>query len=107
MVAWEIKNMGGVLPRMDDRLIPDNMASEAVNIDLTGGQLLGLPASEFLIDLGPGVERAYRFPDHNGVVTWLKLPSRYSSVVRSPVVNDVYDRIYWTNPGDQHVHVNT
>ena len=57
MVAWEIKNMGGVLPRMDDRLIPDNMAVEAVNCDLTGGQLVGLPHSEFLIDLSSKLRR--------------------------------------------------
>jgi hypothetical protein len=110
VVAWEIKNMGGVLPRIDDRLIPDNMAVEAVNCDLTGGQLVGLPHSEFLIDLSsklPVVERAYRFPDANGNIIWLPLPSRYSSVVRSPVVNDVYDRVYWTNPGDISPHWST
>jgi hypothetical protein len=109
--AWEIKGMGGVIPRMDDRLINDNMAVEAVNCDLTGGQLVGLPQARFLIDLSgtlPTVERAYRFPpDDAGGVVWLPLPSRYSSVVRSPVANDTYDRIYWTNPGDLSPHVNT
>jgi len=102
--------MGGVLPRMDNRLIPDNMAVEAVNCDLTGGQLVGLPHSEFLIDLSsklPVVERAYRFPDDNGNTVWLPLPSRYSSVVRSPLANDTYDRIYWTNPGDISPHWST
>jgi hypothetical protein len=110
VVAWEIKNMGGVIPRMDNRLIPDNMAVEAVNCDLTGGQLVGLPHSEFLIDLSsklPVVERAYRFPTHEGNIIWLPLPSRYSSVVRSPVANDVYDRVYWTNPGDISPHWTT
>ena len=102
--------MGGVLPRMDDRLIPDNMAVEAVNCDLTGGQLVGLPLSEFLIDLSsklPVVERAYRFPSREGNIIWLPLPSRYSSVVRSPLANDMYDRVYWTNPGDVSPHWST
>lgn len=101
--------MGGVLPRMDDRLIPDNMAVEVVNCDLTSGSLIGLPQSEFLIDLSgrlPVVERAYRFP-YSGADRWLPLPSRFSSVVRSPLANDSYNRIYWTNPGDISPHYNT
>jgi hypothetical protein len=111
MPAWEIKGMGGVIPRTDERLVPDNGAVEAVNCDLTGGILIGLPQAKFLVDLSgelPVVERAYRFPpDDDGFVLWMPLPSRYSSVVRSPLANDVYDRVYWTNPGDISPHVNT
>lgn len=110
MVAWEIKGVGGMLPRTDDRLIGDNMAVEAVNCDMTGGQLVGLPQLEFEIDLsGYGtVERAYRYPPMPGYgEVWLPLPSRYSSVVRSPVANDSFNRIYWTNPGDLRMHFNT
>jgi len=87
------------------------MASEAVNCDLTGGALVSLPQVEFLKDFtavpGP-VEKAYRFPsdDENSAV-WLPLPSRFSSVVASPLANDDKHRVYWSNPGDQHLHVNT
>jgi hypothetical protein len=38
---------------------------------------------------------------------WLPLPSRFSSVVRSPLANDRYHRIYWTNPGDYAPHFTT
>ena len=111
MVAWEIKGMGGVIPRQDDRLIGDNMAVEAANCDLTGGQLVGLPQAELQIDLSgqlPVVERAYRFPpDDTGATVWLPLPSRYSSVVRSPLANDDTNRVYWTNPGDPVPWFNT
>lgn len=81
MVAWEIKNMGGVLPRMDARLIPDNMAVEVVNCDLTSGNLIGLPHSEFLIDLSaalPVVERAFRFPKPLGDPVDLQPPALLS-----------------------------
>jgi hypothetical protein len=110
--AWEIKSFGGVIPRTDVRLVPDNMAAEAVNCDLTGGQVIGLPQVELEVDLSgqlPVVEKAYRFPpnDTDAEEVWLPLPSRYSSVVRSPLANDSYDRVYWTNPGDISPHVNT
>ena len=112
MPAWEIKAMGGVVPRTDNRLTADNMAVESVNCDLTGGQLVGLPIPKQLIDLSarlPTVERAYRFPPDpsDGTTVWLALPSRYSSVVRSPLANDSFQRIYWTNPGDISPHFNT
>jgi hypothetical protein len=104
MVAWAISSMGGVIPRTDSRLIADNMATQSLNCDLTGGQLQGLPQAAFRIDLSaalPIVERAYRFPaDSAGAEAWLALPSRYSSVVRSPLANDDKHRVYWTNPGD-------
>lgn len=112
MPAWKIVQMGGVIPRMDARLIPDNMATEAVNCDMSGGNLVGLPNSRFLIDMtgripGGTVEKVYRFTAHDGSTVWLPLPSHFSSVVRSPVVNDTYDRVYWTNPGDLSPHFNT
>ena len=112
MVAWEIKAMGGTIPRTDDRLIGDNMAVAAVNCDLTGGQLQGLPQVKFLIDLSselPVVEKAYRFPpdQFGNPEVWMALPSRYSQVVRSPLANDDKNRIYWTNPGDPCPWFNT
>jgi hypothetical protein len=111
LVAWQINSMGGMIPRTDDRLIGDNMAVESVNVDLTGGKLEGLPQVEFEVDLSgqlPVVERAYRFPeDSTGPEVWLPLPSRYSSVVRSPLANDTQQRVYWTNPGDPTPWFNT
>jgi hypothetical protein len=91
-------------PRTDDRLLPNSMAEEALNCDLSSGSLTGLPAPVVLKDLSatPGpVERAYRLPGPSGDV-WLPLPSKFSSVVRSPLANDTTMRIYWTNPGDKH-----
>lgn len=106
MVAWAISSMGGTIPRTDNRLVADNMGTQVLNCDLTGGQLQGLPQANFLIDLSaslPVVERAFRFPaDNIGAEAWLPLPSRYSSVVKSPLANDDKHRVYWTNPGDQH-----
>lgn len=106
MVAWTIQGMGGVNPRTDRRLVSDNAAVEAVNCDLSSGALDSLPSPEFTIDLSgtiPHIEKAYRFPcspDEGDEICWLPLPSKYSSVCRSPLPNDTERRLYWTNPGD-------
>jgi hypothetical protein len=108
LVAWTIKAMGGMIPRTDDALLGDSQAVEAINCDLSSGSLVGLPEVSLIVDLSstPGsVERAYRLPgpvDTTDPPIWLPLPSRYSSVVRSPIANDTGDRVYWTNPGDIH-----
>ena len=110
MVAFVVKDFGGTIPRRDPRLLPDNMASEAVNVDLASGPLDGLPQLKPVIDMsGIGapwpVRKAYRFPDPAGTGPdmWLPLSSEFASVVRSPLANDTLGRIYWTEPpGSPH-----
>jgi hypothetical protein len=114
MVAWAIKNMGGIIPLADSRALPENMAEEAYNCDLSSGALDGLPLPELIHDFSANpntVRRAYRFPDPAGLTgdAWLPLPSEFSSVARSPLANDASlgYRIYWTNPGELCPHWNT
>ncbi len=104
--------MGGVIPRTDSRLLPDNMAEAAVNCDLSSGKLKGVLAPTLHIDLSSTpfpVKRAYRLPGPNpgDADAWLPLPSEFSSVVRSPLANDTSRRVYWTNPGDPTPYFNT
>jgi hypothetical protein len=104
MVAWEVKQFGGMIPRVNSRLLADNSAEELINVDLVSGQLMGLPQPVLTYDFtshpGP-VERAYLLPGPNYEdPIWVPFPSRYSSIVRSPLANDDTNRIYWTNPDD-------
>ena len=103
--AWAIKGFGGMIPRTESRMLPDSMAEEAVNCDLSSGVLEGLPVPELVRDLSAvsgTVRRAYRFPGPNSgdPDVWLALPSEFSSVCRSPLADDTSHRLYWTNPGD-------
>ena len=112
MVAWPINTMGGVTPRTDRRLVGDNAAVEAVNCDLSSGALDSLTAPTFIIDLNgtrpPPIEKAYHFPaTATTAELWVPLPSKFSSVVRSPLANDTQNRVYWTNPGDKYPHWST
>jgi len=96
-----------MVPRLDPGALPDPMAERAEDCDFRSGNLDGLPVLQFTISL-PGARKAYRFPDAlNEVIAWLPLPSEFSSVVRSPLTNDVSRRLYWTNPGDQSPHWST
>lgn len=103
MVAFVIKDFGGEVPRREPRLLPDNMATRATNVDLAAGPLDGLPQPEHVIDLSGApwpVRRAYRCPGPTSAdpEVWLPLPSEFSSVCRSPLANDTQHRYYWTNP---------
>src|SRR5579863_4496964 len=114
MVAWAIRNFGGLVPRTQSRNLPPNMADQAVNCDLSSGDLVGLPNPQLTVDLatspllkyllGPPL-KAYRFPGPPGSPdVWLPLSSPYSSVCRSPLANLADERLYWTNPGDLAPH---
>ena len=104
MVAWAIKGFGGLIPRTESRMLPDNMAEQACNCDLSSGIIEGLPIPELVADLinvSGTVLRAYRFPGPPGNPdVWVPLPSPYSYVCRSPLANDTAHRLYWTNPSD-------
>ena len=108
MVAFVVKDFGGMIPRRDPRLLPDSSAELAVNCDLAAGPLDGLPQLEFVIDLGLTntfwpVRKAYRIPgpELGDPDIWMALPSEFSSVCRSPLANDTLHAIYWTNPQGQ------
>ena len=96
-----------MIPLIDPRLLGDNMAEASVNCDLTSGQLHGLFAPVLVKDLSatPGpVEKAYLFlgpiaDDGTYDPIWVPLPSKFTSVVRSPLANDDTNRLYWTTPG--------
>lgn len=103
MPGWKVSDFGGEIPRRDNRLLPNDMAVQAVNCDLSSGALQGLPQPEFVVDLtgkAPWpIRKAYRIP---GVGTdpdiWMPLCSEFTSVVPSPLTNDTLHRYYWTNP---------
>jgi len=86
MVAFEVKDFGGEIPRRQPRLLPDNMATLARNVDLQSGPLNGLPQPEPVIDLSGTkpweVRKAYRVPGPDALNPdfWLALPSEFSSV---------------------------
>lgn len=113
MPGFVIKDFGGEVPRRNDRLLPNDMATQSVNCDLSSGALQGLPQPQFIIDLTSQapwpIRKAYRIPgpppanpgDPPNPDVWMPLPSEFSSVCPSPLTNDTLNRYYWTNPPGQ------
>ena len=90
----------GELPILDARLLPENNAQTARNLDLDRGTLR--PQNDTLIDsaLPATINPAnlYRYDAGNdGSGFWFSWGAQYDiDVVRSPIANDAYARVYWT-----------
>lgn len=103
MPAIKLEKFGGMVPRSSDRLLPPMAATIASNTKLLNGELRGFRAMREEADLSGGstIRRAHRVRDLAGVNpdAWLSFSSRDVDVVRSPIVNDSFDRYYWAGDG--------
>lgn len=109
MTAIKIENFAGVAPRYSPRLLAQNAAVRADNAKLLSGELRGLHETQLLKDfttdgLPHDVVRAYRLPIDvtaplpiNGSDTWLPFYDPEVDFVRTPVVEDSFERYYWTS----------
>lgn len=105
----KLEDFGGMVPRMSPRLLPPNMAVSAKNTKLLNGEARGFRVPREITDLSSEsftVKRAYRVQyatlyDLYGDTDdfWLAFDSLDVDVVRSPIVNDRYDRYYWAGDG--------
>ena len=105
MAVVKILAFGGMVPVTDDRLLPDSAAALSRNCYLYSGQLVGMISPKFLrnmtnVDYG----KAFRIPknyydaEHLEDAYWMEFVSIDTDVIRSPVVDDQYDRYYWVSP---------
>lgn len=103
MTAIRLQDFSGLIPRRSRRLLPDTAATTARNTKLLQGELRGYHALRELADFTNEyftVRRAYRIPaDDDYDDTWLLFDNRNVDVVRSPIVNDRWDRYYWAGDG--------
>jgi hypothetical protein len=100
MTALALKQFGGTMPLVEPRLLPEHMAEEAVNVDVSRGSLGSYMAPKSVHVFPRLWRRAYRLPSKDGTqFAWLGLESEHASVVRSPLANDTERRVYWTIPG--------
>lgn len=103
MAGFKLEAFMGLIPRMSERLLPPMAATVARNTKLLQGELRGFRAlreeANFFDYIN--VRRAYRIVDNDGMYAddWLTFDSIDVDVVRSPIVNDQYDRYYWAGDG--------
>ena len=105
MAGMKLEAFQGLIPRSSDRLLPPMAATAARNTKLLNGEVRGFRAIREEADFTAGavdpVRRAFRVVDNAGVNadTWLTFDSRDVDIVRSPIVNDGFDRYYWAGDG--------
>src|SRR6478609_5764730 len=111
MVALRLSTFTGAMPIRDIRQIPDEVASYAVNVNTEGGSLKGIHGLSDIKTLNSSTRYVYRLPyvagtpnpvpvDPNNINagTWLEFDDIYTNVLRTPNVNDSYQRYYWCSP---------
>lgn len=107
MTAIRIESFAGIAPRFSDRLLPQQAAVIAANINLVSGELRGLHEPSIVKDfsaLGYTVRRAFRIPANIAAPapinpasdTWIPFEEDAVDFVRSPVLGDSFERYYWT-----------
>lgn len=110
MTAIRIDNFSGISPRYSNRLQPSNGAVRADNCKLLSGELRGLRETQILHDFGATTtKRAYRLPATvnapipiSGSDFWVSFSDPNVDFVRTPVLNDSFERYYWTGDSTSH-----
>jgi len=96
-----LRNFGGMIPRLGQQHLPENMADVARNCLLLSGELRGLHSPELANDFTQDpdidyiVRRAYRLRDSTSDF-WVPFDDNLAHFLKGPLVNDKYDRYYWT-----------
>jgi hypothetical protein len=107
VTAHKLQAFGGMLPAWDERLLPDGQASAGLNCYLFSGALIGWRQPKFLRrNLLSTTKYVYRLPNresNNTLITagdsfWMEFDNADTTVMRTPVVNDKYQRYYWASP---------
>lgn len=98
MTGIRLQTFSGELPKFDPRVLPDTFAAAALNVSLQSGSLRGINEPQLAQDLGGRVEiirKVFRL-DNDGEDFWFGLSDPDVDVIKAPLVNDQFERYYWT-----------
>jgi hypothetical protein len=105
MAGMKLEGFNGLIPRTSDRLLTPMSATVARNTKILSGELRGFRRLTEEVDLTgctSVLRRAYRVPGGGvGSIEWLCFNTRDIDIVRSPLVNDTFDRYYWAGVGER------
>lgn len=113
MAVIGLKAFGGMQPFVQPRLLPESGAQSAVDVLLDSGAIrpmAGTTTLKALTSANPRTIYRYR-PQATADTTpenqfWLEFPGDVD-VARSPVVDDSFDRLYWTDGTQPRYAVDT
>jgi hypothetical protein len=99
VTALKVENFLGSRPVVSDWLLPQAAAVRARNCRLRSGEIAPLVTPQKLVDVPGGARRTfYRVPASPSDY-WLSFVDANVDVVEGPLVNDTFDRFYWTGDG--------
>ena len=104
MVAVRVSPFGGMVPAVDDRLLPDVNAALSQDAWLYSGNVVGMPAPKVLRNLLTTTSKVYRIPNnftdslHLSDSVWMEFAHADTDVLRTQVVGDTFNRFYWVSP---------
>ncbi len=108
MPGLKVDTFGGMVPAVDDLLLPPAGAAHSENTWLYNGKLAGLRTPVLIRALTSSTAaKVFRIPnnftdaDHIDDSTWLEFDNPDTDVVRSLVVDDTYSRYYWSSTDTQ------
>ena len=104
MTAIKITNFGGLIPKVGAKLLPDNFATECVDVKLFSGELRGWPLLDQaspVKDFNDGVDYKYvsKLKANDGSVTFFGSANELASIVPDPAIDESFDRYYLFEPG--------
>jgi hypothetical protein len=103
MVAIRLDTFGGMVPAVDDRLLPQNQAARSEHVWLYNGTLEGMREPVLVHTCtDPDTQKVFRLPrnaayDKSSIADsdWLEFTNKDTDVIRAPLDNDTYERYYW------------
>lgn len=101
---FKLQNFSGIAPGVDARRLADQFGQTSENIDFESGALVPTTINSNETSLSANTRRSvYRYKTGN-TSYWLQWDDDVD-VVKGPVPNDSYDRLYWT--GEDYPRVGT
>ncbi|RKX47803.1 MAG: hypothetical protein DRP64_00105 [Verrucomicrobia bacterium] len=103
MTFIKLQSFGGMIPRRGEQVIPDVSATKATNTLLLSGELRALNGNQIVQDLrevAGDIERVFRVVSDAGIFDWVTFDDKSVDFLKGPLVNDAFDRYYWTSEID-------
>lgn len=95
----KIERFGGIAPKVSPNLLPNAYGVTATNLRIDSGVIVPLKGTTLSTTVSNLVRSIYRY-DGTGTDMWLTWNTPGVDVVKSPVPNDAYDRVYFTGDGE-------
>lgn len=93
MAVYRLSQFSGIAPGISPRLVADDIAQTAENIDFESGRLVPITDNLSYDTLSNSLRRSVAFYRGQYLLQW---DEDGVKAVSSPIASDLYDRFYWT-----------